>query len=774
MEYGLVLTWLVLYGGLGVLALPICAMLFSRFPDRGAGLAIPVALATVGVGAYLVGQIAFGWPAALAGVGLLAVGSVLSIRRLRARWLDATTIEPAVVFTVAFLAVVAVRAVDPGVQPLGGEKFLDYGLLRSLLRAPVLPPEDMWFAGEPVQYYYGGQMIAAVLARLTGTEAAYAYNLALAGFYASLVTAVWGLGGAVAEHRAIPRRRAAGLSLFLVGVAGNLHTAGRTVLWLLPDGLVRPLAAGLGVGEPSVSWAPGQFSYWSASRVVPLRPADPDSISLITEFPAFAWLNGDLHAHMISPTFLVVVMGLCLAYWQTPREAISRRRMLVGGAIPPVAGLIGIVNTWSLPTALGLVWLTLAFGPGEPLDLLPTGLGRVGRRLTPDGGVPTGLGRGIRRELRQTGGAGLVTLGVALVAVVWSGPFWLGTASGRAIGILSLAERSPGGALLLVHGGFLVVFGAALAGRVRARLERPVLAALVAVGSGALLWELLGAGLALTLPVLGVAWFLGRRSRRPSFELVLVIGGLGLVALVELVYVAEEAGPGRLNTLFKLYAQVWVIWSVAAGVMLAELIGQHTGLSGTVTRVRLRGAGRMLLALVVVLSMGSYAAFALPQHFDRASPTTDVQGPTLDAEAFIAIEHPEEAAAIAWVSELEGTPTLVTAAPGGYRWQPEDGQGASAAASLTGVPTVAGWSHERGYRGAEPYAKRVAAVETIYTGSQQHQNTLLARYDVAYVYVGPAERSRYGTLTIERNPALGPAASFETVTIYRVDRSALG
>ena len=66
------------------------------------------------------------------------------------------------------------------------------------------------------------------------------------------------------------------------------------------------------------------------------------------------------------------------------------------------------------------------------------------------------------------------------------------------------------------------------------------------------------------------------------------------------------------------------------------------------------------------------------------------------------------------------------------------------AASLTGIPTVAGWSHEEGYRGVEPYRGRVRDVDTIYTGDPDERARLLEQYDVAYIWVGPAERLRYG------------------------------
>jgi len=809
MEYGYLLVWAVTFLALALAALPAAAALFPRFPDRGAALALPLALAVLGVVGYLVGHLAFGWPALLAALLVLGAGSYLLAERTDAGPDFAMAAEAGVVFLLAFAFLVAVRAVDPAVHPIGGEKFLDFGLLRSLLRAPRLPPEDMWFAGESVQYYYGGHLISALLARLTFTPPRLAYNLALAGFYATLVTAAYGVAGAVAADHGTPRRLAAGLAAFLVGLAGNLYTLLQALVWALPEGLSRAVAAPFAGGEELLDWSPGSFSYWDASRVMSAEPGTPDAFGLITEFPLFAWLNGDLHAHMTSTPFMLLVVALGYAYWRTPPGDRTRRRLLVFGAVPPVVGLLAVVNTWSFPTALGVTWLALAFAPADPLDLLPPSLaGRLpagtradgGGREAPHGGAeaagpagsagPDGTGTGpldvgtgvdprrwLRVELRRTGGALALVVGLAVLALAWSLPFWLGTASGRSIGLLPGANRSSFAGLLLVHGGFLLAFVPYVARRGVDGLERPSLA-LVAVGLLAVFaWAWSLAAVALFGPLLIAGWLLVRFRRDAGYETVLMIAGLGVALVVEFLFVVEEAGPGRLNTVFKTYAQVWVLWSVGAAVMFARLPFPDRSSLPT-PRARTRWVAGTLLIAFLVVSTGLYAALAVPTHLERGSATANADGPTLDATRFVELSHPREADAIAWVDSLSGTPNIVTAAPAGYVWRPDEGRGAAAPSSLTGVPTVAGWHHERGYRGTEPYAERVDDVETIYTGSPSAKARLLAEYDVRYVYVGPAERARYGEVSFEGVRGVSVAETFShrgerTVTVYRVDRSAL-
>src|SRR6056297_2025723 len=171
MEYALVALWLATYYALALAALPVASALFPRFPDRGATLALPVALGTVTLLTDWFGQVAF-----TAATVAVAAAVVVAASALLARDRDVDLrayAEAMAVFTVAFLFLVAVRAVDPAITPRAGEKFLDFGLLKSLVRAPALPPEDMWWAGEPVAYYYGGHLMTAVLTTITGTLPRY-------------------------------------------------------------------------------------------------------------------------------------------------------------------------------------------------------------------------------------------------------------------------------------------------------------------------------------------------------------------------------------------------------------------------------------------------------------------------------------------------------------------------------------------------------------------------------------------------------------------------
>jgi YYY domain-containing protein len=769
MEYGLVIRWLAIYLSLFVVGLPLAAALCPRLANRGSGIALPISLAIIGIVVYWIGHLSFGWVSFIIALLVLGIGSlsVFVSDRIKTDIKRRPTIETAAVFTLAFSFLIAVRAVDPAVPPAGGEKFLDYGLLRSLLRAPALPPEDFWFAGKPVKYYYGGHMLSALLAELTFTKARYAYNLALAGFYAMLVTAAYGFAGSLGERIGTARLTAGAFGAFFVGFASNLQTPLQAVLWLLPDGIARTIA---GSELTGLAVSPSQFFYWNASRVIPIDPSNPESASIATEFPFFSWLNGDLHAHMMSTPFLVLVATLCFSYYHTPSDEHTRRRLLLC-AIAVLGGFIAVINTWSFPTVFGLALLTLTFSPADPLSLLPA---RFTDRL------PSPQAWSVY-ELRRTGGSLVLVSVLVAIGIVSSLPFWLGAVSGREITVVS--ERSSFISLLIIHGGFLLVFVPSLFWRAKTILDRKTLgiATLLFVPLGVIAVWIDFAALLLIGPIVLGSWVLLRVDRdrgSVGFPAVLMLAGAGLVLIVEIVYLREKAGPGRYNTVFKTYMQVWVLWGPAAGAALARIARPARPISvqspfSLANRATFRPQGLSIhhvfqvFAILLIFSTSIYGSLALADHFNNDTYASD--GPTLDSLEYVNRYHPDEAAAISWLNQLPGRP-VIAAAPGldSYGWtNPES--------SLTGLPTIVGWTHEIGYRNESVYKARVDDVDDLYQGPPERTVEVLRKYDVQYIYVGPREHERYGRISFERIAGVEVAERFNSgrVVIYKVNQNAL-
>ncbi|MFD1644874.1 DUF2298 domain-containing protein [Haloarchaeobius litoreus] len=869
MEYGLVLLWLATVAGLAAIAAPLASFVFAPLSDRGGTLALPFALAAVGVVSYLVGQVAFGWPALIASLVVLGGGSAFALSRDHEPDWESVGLGLAAV-AVGFALVVAIRNADPGIYAGGGEKFLDFGLLKSLVRAESLPPEDFWYAGDRVQYYYGGHLIAAQLTRLTGIAPRYAYNLALATFFGALVGAAFGLARNLAAERDLPRTVAGALALFFVGFASNLAPVARLVVWLLPSSMKtyideNPAAQdgpeavrAFGHTWTDLALGPDQFYYWPASRVIP---------NTINEFPLFAFLNGDLHAHMMSTPLLLVTAAVGFAYWLTPAAQVWRRRAYVFVCAPLLAGLLAVVNTWSYPSVAGLTTLAVLFAGAHPASLLPAS---VWERLD-----PATDSRAVSEILRMLG-AGVAGIAVGLLGALVAFPFFTGATSGQSLALLP--GRSGASGLLLVHGAFLLVSAAFLAPRIEPDLEPDlgmvapltVLAAvavanaiggwipvpLVLVGGGGLLAVtqveadergpaallfLLAIGvtvaatgtfgapfgalgvygatvvvavgaavagfdtdtqivalaiaaflvlaaaaiavdlaiLAVVFPVLALGWMTLRLGRDLGYETVLLVAAVGLVTMVEFIYVSERAGSGRYNTVFKFYMQVWVLWGTAAGVMLVDVvarqwpdwsIGERLAARRSASGQRAGQVASVGLAVVLVVSLSVYGGLALSGHFE----TNDAN--TLDSKAWAEGTYPDQSAAIEWLDDREGRPVVVEQPTREhvYGINSPSTQLVSGVSSMTGLPTIAGWTHASNYHTEAGWQERVGEVRTVYTGNSTARAEVLATYDVQYIYVGPHERQHQTVDDLAAEPYISVAERFGDVVIYEVDRSALG
>lgn len=768
MEYVLILRWLLIVLALGAVGLPMSAALFRRFPGQGAALALPCSLVLLTVTAYWVGHLRFGWLAPL--IGVLAVGIVsgLAIRADVDLEFKAYA-GAAVVFTVAFLVIVAVRAVTPGIVPAGGEKFLDYALLNAVLRAPVLPPEDPWFAGEPVRYYYGAQLRAALLVRLTGTPPRFGYNLALASAFATLVVTAYGLSGALADARGHSARIGGLFGAFLVGFAGNLATPVRALFGLLPHDLALQYGRGVftGIRAPyEVAVHEGTtvnpFSFWYARYVLE---------GTLTPFPLWAFYNGDLNAYMLATPLLLLVAALCFAYYRTPASECNRRRLLVFVAVPLVGGILTVTSMWSLPTTVGLVWLAFLFAPSDPVTLLPNGIAtRFSDRDVHSGSL--NLRAEGRRILVATGLAGGTGFLVATVA----SPFLLfHTPVSRGIGFLP--PRSDLIPLLLVWGVFLAAFTLFFWPRVRARVtdRTATVGALIYILLSGYLLALDLAAVLLLGPFLFGAWLLLRLDADVGYETVLVIAGAGLFLAVEFAYARVwpfDPNAPRWNTVYKVAMQVWVLWGVAAAVAFTDVLDRMLQALPDFNRALDVGPEHvrpvLTVGIVTVLLMGSatFGALTLGGHFNQT--LDDEPEPlTLDGTAYIEAYHPAEAAAIDWLDRRPGTPTIVTK-PGTvtYTW-------VNAPSTMTGIPTVLGWAHEKGYRGLEVYQNRRIDIEVLYRSQDpQSVRILLDKYDIRYVYVGPNERQAYaGEQNFSSVNGLNIAYRNQNVTIYRVNTS---
>ncbi|GGN12456.1 DUF2298 domain-containing protein [Halarchaeum nitratireducens] len=741
------LGWLAALLVVAAAGLPLAARVLPD--DHAAGLAPAIGLAAVTLPAYWLGHLEWGRAtAAVAALVTLGLGLLVA----RRDGLPPIPLGPVLAFALAFCGLLAYRSVFPGVYPAGGEKFLDYGLLKSLSRASALPPQDVWFAGRPVRYYYGGLLAVASVTELSGVPVRYAYNLGLATFYATLASAAYAVAAAVADANGNSPVAGGAFGACLVAVAGHLVTPVRVVVGLLPEDVALP-AFDVAFAGVHMEAADAYAHYHSLGEWTPWlgRYVAPGTLHVT---PAWEYTNADLHAHMLATPFLLVAAALAFALSRTDE---TRRALALLCGLGCVAGLLALVSTWSYPSAVGLTGLALAFADRHPGRLL----GRHGARLRSDDAL--------RDEVSRLVVAVAGALAVALGGAALASPFLLfHTPVNGGVGVLP--PRTPVVPFLLASGVPLAAFGLRVARDATvARRTLALAAGLLVAGIALATLASLGTA-ALLLACIAAGWYL-RRRRDAGFDLLLLVAGAGLLLAVEFAYAKvwpHDPNAPRWNTVYKVSMQAWVLWGVGTGAALAGVLPDVRPRLRALARPREIDVspGRVARVAAVALVLGAGLAFPALAVSDRVGHVAaHGADPTLDATEYVEERHPGEAAAIDWLDAREGASHLVEA-PGTPMYQFR-----SEASSLTGLPSVVGWHHEQGYRGPDAWETRTRDVDAIYAADWESAALLLDEYDVTYVYVGPNERERYDVRSFDR-PGVEVTFENDAVTIYEVDPDA--
>jgi YYY domain-containing protein len=318
---------------------------------------------------------------------------------------------------------------------------------------------------------------------------------------------------------------------------------------------------------------------------------------------------------------------------------------------------------------------------------------------------------------------------------------------------------------LIVFGLFIVPLVAFVlhAGAADSRAGRSRILVALAIGAGLLVLGLV-ARFALLVLLPFAIWttaLAARETQRPARAFALWATALGALVIfgTEIIYLRDafEGQTPRMNTLFKFYYQVWLIWGTITGYALWVLLR------------RPRLVTLACLAPFVVLLVGAlvYPAVVLP----RNTPDR-----TLDGIDYIARERPADAAGIAWIRDNTPGDAIVLQAPLVNSYDPAH----AAIATTTGRPTLIGWrGHEEQWRSGQPevfetFADRVADATTIYvTTDTEAARELIEEYGIDYVYVGPMEQ-QFASSQGAPPEALAKFAEFmdvawggEGVTIYR-------
>ncbi len=562
-----------------------------------------------------------------------------------------------------------------------------------------------------------------------------------------------------------------------------------------------------------LDWIPqraGGIWWWRASRVLQDFDALGNSKEIIDEFPFFSFLLGDLHPHVLSMPFVFLSIGLALNLYLSTNKSLFSGMSLWEWAFQSfrekqfcreepglftwlktpdfwitalILGGLAFLNTWDFPIYVALVSAVyalkrsrvLGWSFARGLDFVEIGgmLGISGIILyfpfylgfdSQAGGILPSLGfftRGIYFWVmfapfllpilvwlwmfyRKHGSRVQLFRGIKITLGLFLGLFGFSYVAGW-LGL----QTSLGGLLAGLQGGG--TSEPLLLGSIARRLAEPgtwiTLLVLISLTVGGLLSLLLPPGQ--TNEETGAKQKDGMFESPDAFVLLLVLIGCGLALFPEFLYLRDQFG-WRMNTIFKFYFQVWILWGLAGSYAFVRIW----------TRMKNIGYSLTGIGLTLVILMGLvYPVFGVRMKFQGVK-WNDLN---LDGSTYIGRYNPEDMAAIQW---LQTAPmgTLAEAIGGSYS---SFGRGAT----FSGIPNVLGWpGHESQWRGgAEEMGSREEDIRRLYeTPNWSEAEAIINQYHIRYILIGTLERNTYNVNEAKFENRVKTAFREGSVIIYEV------
>lgn len=701
-----VVIWYLLALFLGVVSLPVTTFVCRNLPDRGYSVSKILGILLIAYISWILSYVVgYGRYGIILSLLLVCIFSAYFYIRFKLNIDRGTLLRNEIIFGSVFLFFLIIRAFNPDI--FGGEKVFDFMLLNSIQRSTSFPPSDAWFSGFRMDgYYYFGTYTIATLTKFAGTPGYIAFNIGMSLLPALAANAAFGIG-----YNLTQSKKAGIVAMFLLVFAGNLFPAAVISAHIL------------GITKSPFGDVPGIVDFWGASRVIP---------NTINEFPYFSFIFGDLHAHVIAIPFVLLAITLMLDFYFAKNISIAAFIFLSLSI-----GSLFVFNAWDYSTYAALFILVLIIRYMTQARSMPART----RKLI---GLLRGLGAGFS---------------VLLVGFLMFIVFFIDFKPSGIQGIKYVGERTALINFLVIYNLFLyLIFSFMLVNLPEFKYKKRILA-ILAVSSAGLYFFPNFQTLSVFVPLaflsgVNIYYFYKNNERSRLFVSALIVMGLGILVFCELFYFDDLLGGAyeRMNTVFKYYIQVWILWSTASAYAFFDLYKKT---------YRMRNAVLVMLSLLLVLN----SVYLFTGTYAKAEMFSS--SPGLDGIAFMKKTNYGSYDAVFWINmNINGTAVILEAPGSSY-------QDTSLISAYTGFPTVVGWvSHELTWRNNwGELSQRISDVDAIYnTSNYSEAAVLLKKYNVSYVYIGEAELKKYKAVGLRK---FENTSNFERVyrgiaEVYRV------
>jgi len=712
-----IVWWLVLVV-IGLITFPVVSRVCGRLPDKGYSISKILGLVFLTYFSWLLASLhllKFGYiNIAIAFVLLLAFSLYLGRKNLNLKNLPLKSmLISEAIFTVAFALFVVYTRYKPDIFYAYSEDFMDFAFLQSILRSSYFPPTDPWLAGASLPYYYGGQLVVAILTLISKVPSSISYNLAIASFFGIVAAASYGIG-----YNLTGRKLYGFIALVFVSIAGYISGVFELSSFVFHHHL-------LDYSDNGVH----NFRDWLLTFDIGTGVI-PHTENL---YPYAAFLQRHLHAYLMSIPFQLMSLTLILSLLKKEDDGFQRGKwdwLLVVFVLGVSLGFFLLLNTWDYPIYAALAVLVFIFfrlnisRKSIAAILLVSLLLYIPYFITRGWSGAHGIGIvHVRTELVD-----FAELFALFLFVIFS--FFYVWFKGRVL---------KGGRLILVIVFFIIL--AALAFLLRFQLLL-VLAPLMLI------------------PLYCILKSRKRAETELMFLFVLMVALLVLFCEIFFINDSLSAPDERYNTVMKFYLPAWIFLAIASVYGVFWVMQRAAG--------KLKGVWVGVLIVLIICCLMQPVGQTIGWASGKRSYFNIGRG-TLDGTAYVRTIAPGDYEAIQWLNgHIKGQPVILEAPGGAYQFS-------SYIATMTGLPTVVGWvTHEVMWRGSwDEASRRNTDVNQIYASLDSDEAlALLKKYNVEYVYVGKLEVEKYPVESLQKFASdperYQPIYEKDGVTIYQV------
>lgn len=749
-----VIWWLSLIV-LGIMAYPVAGMIFNRFHDGGFVFSKAMGVAFAGIFMWYMSSLKlmkFTFVNSMLSVLIcFIIGIVLMIclrktaKNRNKNFTNAFTFDLSIekisnalkseaLFFLFFIVWCYLRGFKP--EAYGTEKFMDFGFMAVMDRCDYMPPEDMWLANQPINYYYVGQYLATYITKLTGVGVAYGYNLMLMTLAAFGFTMPFSLVNNMLrtfmQDRNLRLRTqteaavdtktgnlkwvptfAGVVAGAAVSLAGNMH-------YLLFRYLVPMFQKIAGVAEEEID----HFWFPDSTRFIGYNPETADKT--IHEFPSYSFVLGDLHAHVINIMFVMVVLAMLYAWLLYRKERMDDLRLgrtvqapgfLIEIFHPMILvlgffiGMFHTTNFWDFPIYFVVAGAVILFSNAAVYQfglktLILTGCQAAAVLVVskiislPFTTNFVQISTEIRLNYYRTP--------IQQLAILWGLPIVLL--------VIFLIERYVHlDRCGLLKGHSYDVMGNRIRTTEKKESEKST-------------------EIAFKQDKNKFYQFIENLQITDLFVITIGLCAIGLIMIPETLYVKDiyNGDYKRSNTMFKLTYQAYIMFGICMSFILVNFL--------LFAKKRWQRVTGIIFGLCFVTTLG-YFGNAVDGWFGNVFNKEGYKG--LDATAFMEKESVNDTAAVKWLNEnVSGTPVVLEFWGPSYSFYER-------ISAISGLPTLFGWqTHEWLWRsdasGGFPAIcdeRRKAVIEIYLSKDADRVRELLEEYEVEYIYVGECERN---------------------------------